>query len=324
VKALLCVRHGSPEALEIAELPEPTPGPGEVLVDVKAIGLNFFDLLIISNRYQVKPDLPFSPASEFSGVIAAVGDGVSEFSVGDRVCGTTGYGAAREKVVAPVGVVARMPKKLDFERAAGLIVTYSTSLHALADRAKLKKGETLAVLGAAGGVGIAAVEIGKIMGARVIACASSPEKLEFARKHGADAGIDYSKEDLKERLRELTDGRGADVVYDPVGGPLAEQAVRSTAWEGRYLVVGFAAGEIPKLPLNHVLLRGCAVMGVAWGAMVRRDPVRGQAIIQQLIEWAGEGRISAHVDKVYPLEQAAEALNAIARREVKGKVILRP
>ena len=324
MKALLCVRHGPPEALELAELPDPAPGPGEVLVDVKAVGLNFFDLLIISNRYQTKPALPFSPGAEFSGVVAAIGDGVRDFSPGDRVCGTTGYGAAREKVIAPAGVIARMPKNLDFERAAGLIVTYSTALHALADRAKLKKGETLAVLGAAGGVGLAAVEIGKILGARVIACASSREKLEFARKHGADETIDYSREDLKERLRELTDGRGADVVFDPVGGALSEPAVRATAWEGRYLVVGFAAGEIPKLALNHVLLRGCAVMGVAWGALARRDPARGQAITQQLIEWAGEGRISAHVDKVYPLAQAADALNAIARREVKGKIILKP
>jgi NADPH2:quinone reductase len=318
------VQHGPPEALQVSELPDPVPGAGEVLVDVKAVGLNFFDLLIIANRYQVKPDLPFSPGAEFSGVVSAVGAGVSEIAQGDRVCGTTGFGAAREKVVVPASSLVRMPKTLDFERAAGLLVTYSTSLHGLADRAKLKKGETLAVLGAAGGVGIAAVEIGKIMGARVIACASSPEKLEFARKHGADEGIDYSKEDLKERLRELTDGRGADVVYDPVGGPLAEQAVRSTAWEGRYLVIGFAAGEIPKIALNHVLLRSCSIVGVSWGAMARRNPARGQSLVQQLIEWAGEGRISAHVDKVYPLAQASEALNAIARREVKGKVVLRP
>jgi NADPH2:quinone reductase len=257
-------------------------------------------------------------------VVAAVGEGVSEVAAGERVCGYVGYGAAREKLVGPASSLVRLPDGLGFEQAAGLIVTYSTALHALADRARLKKGETLAVLGASGGVGLAAVEIGKILGARVIACASSPEKLAFARKHGADETIDYSWEDLKERLRELTDGRGADIVFDPVGGDFAEAAVRGTAWEGRYLVIGFAAGEIPKLALNHVLLRGCSVVGVAWGALVRRDPARGRALTEQLIKWAGEGRISAHVDKVYPLAQAAEALNAIARREVKGKIVLRP
>lgn len=324
MKALLCVRHGSPEELEIAEVPDPVPGPGEVLVAVKAAGLNFFDLLIISNRYQVKPGLPFSPAAEFSGTVEAVGEGVTAFKPGERVCGNIGYGAAREKVVVAAADLVRMPGDLDFERAAGLIVTYGTVLHALEDRAKLKPGETLAVLGAAGGVGLAGVEIGKAMGARVIACASSPEKLEFTRKHGADDGIDYSREDLKERLRALTGGKGADVVLDPVGGALAEASVRATAWEGRYLVVGFAAGEIPKLPLNHVLLRGCSVVGVAWGAMVKRDPAHGTALTKKLIGWLHEGRISAHVDKVFPLAEAKDALNAIARREVKGKLILKP
>jgi NADPH2:quinone reductase len=324
MKAVLCVRHGPPEALELAELPDPKPGPGEVLVDVKAVGLNFFDLLIISNRYQVKPPLPFSPGSEFSGVVSLAGKGVRAFKSGDRVCGTIGYSTAREKLVVAERDLVLMPDDLDFDRAAGLLVTYGTALHALEDRARLKKGETLAVLGAAGGVGLASVEIGKALGARVIACASSAEKLTFTRKHGADEAIDYSREDLKERLRELTGGNGADVVMDPVGGPLAEAGVRATAWEGRYLVVGFAAGEIPKIALNHVLLRGCSIVGVAWGAMVRRDPARGTAISKQLLEWAREGRVSAHVDKVYPLAQAAEALNAIARREVKGKIILRP
>jgi NADPH2:quinone reductase len=324
MKAVLCVRHGPPEALEFADVAEPKPGRGEALVELKAAGLNFFDLLIISNRYQVKPDLPFSPAAEFAGVVKAVGEGVREFTPGDRVCGFIGYGAAREQLVAPVRSLVRLPDGLSFETAAGLIITYSTAIHALEDRAKLKSGETLAVLGAAGGVGLAAVEVGKVHGARVIACASSADKLAFARAHGADAGIDYSKEDLKDRLRELTDGRGADVVFDPVGGPLAEAAVRATAWEGRYLVIGFAAGEIPKLPLNHVLLRGCSVVGVVWGMLARHDPARMRAIAEQAVKWAAEKRISAHVDKVYPLAKAADALQAIARREVKGKVILKP
>jgi NADPH2:quinone reductase len=324
MKAVLCVRHGPPEALELADLPDPIPGEGEVLVDVKAVGLNFFDLLIISNRYQVKPTLPFSPGSEFSGVVSATGESVRGFKPGDRVCGTIGYNTAREKLVVAERDLVAIPAEIDFDRAAGLLVTYGTALHALEDRAKLKQGETLAVLGAAGGVGLASIEVGKALGARVIACASTPGKLAFAREQGADETIDYSTEDLKERLRALTGGRGADVVMDPVGGPLAEAAVRGTAWEGRYLVVGFAAGEIPKLALNHVLLRGCSIVGVAWGALVRRDPARGAAISKQILEWAREGKVSAHVDKVYPLAQAADALNAIARREVKGKIILRP
>jgi NADPH2:quinone reductase len=324
MKAVLCVRHGPPEALELGELPDPVPGAGEVLVDVKAVGLNFFDLLIISNRYQVKPTLPFSPGSEFSGVVSATGEGVRGFKPGDRVCGTIGYNTAREKLVVAERDLVAIPAEIDFDRAAGLLVTYGTALHALEDRANLKQGETLAVLGAAGGVGLASIDVGKALGARVIACASTPEKLAFAREQGADETIDYSTEDLKERLRALTGGRGADVVMDPVGGPLAEAAVRGTAWEGRYLVVGFAAGEIPKLALNHVLLRGCSIVGVAWGALVRRDPARGAAISEQILEWAREGKVSAHVDKVYPLAQAADALNAIARREVKGKIILRP
>jgi NADPH:quinone reductase len=324
VKAVLCVRHGPPEALEYADVAEPKPGKGEALIEVKAAGLNFFDLLIISNRYQVKPDLPFSPAAEFAGVVKAIGEGVREFAPGDRVCGFIGHGAAREQVVAPVRSLVRLPNGVSFETAAGLIITYSTAIHALEDRAKLKSGETLAVLGAAGGVGLAAVEVGKIRGAKVIACASSPEKLAFTREHGADATIDYAKEDLKDRLRELTDGRGADVVFDPVGGPLAEASVRATAWEGRYLVIGFAAGEIPKLPLNHVLLRGCSVVGVVWGMLARYDPARMRAIAEQAVQWAAEKKISAHVDKVYPFAKAAEALQAIARRDVKGKIVLRP
>jgi NADPH2:quinone reductase len=323
VKAVLCVRPGPPEALEIADLPDPKPGPGEALCEVKAAGLNFFDLLIISNRYQVKPALPFSPAAEFAGVVTAVGEGVVDVVPGDRVCSYIGYGAAREKIAVPARILVRIPDGISFETAAGLIVTYSTAIHALEDRAQLKKGETLAVLGAAGGVGIAGVEVGKILGARVIACASSREKLAFAREHGADDAIDYSREDLKERLRELTDGRGADIVLDPVGGPFAEPAVRGTAWAGRYLVVGFADGEIPKLPLNHVLLRGCSVVGVTWGMLARHDPGRMKTLAEQAMKWAVEGKISAHVDRVYPLVRAAEALTAIGRREVKGKIILK-
>ncbi len=322
MKAVLCRRFGPPEGLEYADLPDPVAGEGEAVVDVKAAALNFFDTLIVQGKYQIKPPLPFSPAAEFAGIVSAVGAGVSSVKTGDRVCGYHAYGSGREKVCVRAETLVKVPAALELERAAGLIVTYGTALHALLDRAQLKKGETLAVLGAAGGVGLAAVEIGKITGARVIACASSQEKLDFARRHGADETINYSTENLKDRLRALTDDRGADVVFDPVGGPFSEAAVRATAWEGRHLVIGFASGEIPKLPLNHVLLRGCSVVGVAWGNLTRRHPARLRAFIEQTMAWAIDGKISAHVDKTYPLAKTVEALGAIARREVKGKIIL--
>jgi NADPH2:quinone reductase len=322
MKAILCRRFGPPETLEYADLPDPVPAAGEALVEVVAAALNFFDTLIIEGKYQVKPPFPFSPAAEFAGVVSAVGAGVREVKLGDRVCGYHAYGSGREKVCVKANTLVKVPKGVELEKAAGMIVTYGTVLHALRDRAQMKKGETLAVLGAAGGIGLATVEIGKIMGARVIACASSQEKLDFARKHGADEGINYTSENLKDRLRELTGGNGVDVVLDPVGGEFAEASVRATAWEGRYLVVGFAAG-IPKLPLNHVLLRGCSVVGVAWGTMSRKYPDRLRALTVQALRWAEEGKISAHVDKVYPLLKTAEALGAISRREVKGKIILK-
>jgi NADPH2:quinone reductase len=322
MKAMLCRRFGPIEALDYADLPDPVPAEGEAVVDVKAAALNFFDTLIVQGKYQIKPPFPFSPAAEFAGIVSAAGAGVSAVKIGDRVCGYHAYGSGREKVCVRAETLVKVPDAIELERAAGMIVTYGTSLHALRDRAQLKKGETLAVLGAAGGVGLAAVEIGKIIGARVIACASSQEKLDFTRKHGADETINYSKEDLKERLRELTGGEGVDVVFDPVGGPFSEASVRATAWEGRHLVIGFANGEIPKLPLNHVLLRGCSVVGVAWGNLTRRNPARLREFIEQAMQWAQDGKISAHVDKTYPLAKTVEALGAISRREVKGKIIL--
>ena len=238
--------------------------------------------------------------------------------------GYAGYGAARERIAISGSRLIKIPDSLDVDRAAGLCVTYGTALHALKDRARLKVGETLAVLGASGGAGLAAVELGKLMRARVIACASSKEKLAFARKHGADDGIDYGSEDLKEVLRRVTQGRGADVIYDPIGGAYAEAALRSIAWEGRFLVVGFAAGEIPKLPLNLVLLKGCDVLGVFWGSWIERDPAGHRANTGQLLAWCAEGKLSSHVHAVYPLAEAPAALKAIAARQVMGKVILRP
>ncbi|HEY1311491.1 MAG TPA: NADPH:quinone oxidoreductase family protein [Pseudolabrys sp.] len=324
MKALLCTHYGTPDDLELADIADPMPAPGEAVVRIKAAALNFFDTLIIAGKYQTKPAFPFSPAAEFAGTVESLAPDVTSLKVGDRVLGYSGYGAARELIAVSAGKLVRLPDGLDFDRAAGLCVTYGTTLHALKDRARLKRGETLAVLGASGGVGLAAVELGKIMGARVIACASSAEKIEFARQHGADDGIDYGKDDLKDALRRVTEGRGADVIYDPVGGAYAEAAIRSIAWLGRYLVVGFAAGEIPKLPLNLVLLKGCDVLGVFWGTWTERDPAGHRANTEQLLAWAAQGKLSSHVHATYPLAEAAAALKAIAAREVMGKVILKP
>jgi NADPH2:quinone reductase len=324
MKALLCTRHGGPDDLVFTDIADPAPGPGEAVVRIRAAALNFFDTLIIAGKYQTKPPMPFSPAAEFAGEVESLGAGVTSLKAGDRVLGYSGYGAARERIALPADRLVKIPDGVDFDHAAGLCVTYGTTLHALKDRARLKRGETLAVLGASGGVGVAAVELGKLMGARVIACASSAEKIAFAREHGADDGIDYSTHDLKDELRRLTQANGADVIYDPVGGAYAEAALRSIAWQGRFLVVGFAAGEIPKLPLNLVLLKGCDVLGVFWGSWIARDPAGHRANTEQLLTWVAEGKLSPHVHAAYPLIDAPAALKAIASRQVMGKVILRP
>lgn len=322
MKAVLCERHGPADQLTLVDLPDPVPGPGEVLVRVRAVGLNFFDTLIIRDLYQVKPQLPFSPGAEFSGEVEALGPGVSGFAVGDRVCGYVTYGAAREKVITPARFLARMPDDLDHVTAAGLIVTYGTALYALRDRGELKAGESLAVLGASGGVGLAAVELGKALGARVIACASSQEKLDFALAHGADAGLNYSTEDLKAGLKAFGGESGLNVVYDPVGGAYAEQALRALGWLGRFLVVGFAAGEIPKLPLNLLLLKNCDARGVAFGTQARNNPEWLRETVEELMAYARAGRISAHVDATFPLAECAAAIGEIAGRRAKGKVVL--
>src|SRR5882672_360861 len=321
MKALLCTRYGTPDDLELADIADPAPGPGEAVVKVAAAALNFFDTLIIAGKYQTKPALPFSPSAEFAGTVERVGTGVTALKAGDRVLGYSGYGAARERIAIAAERLVKLPDGLDFERAAGLTVTYGTTFYALKDRVRLQSGETLAVLGASGGVGLAAIELGKIMGARVIACASSADKIAFAKKHGADAGIDYAHEDLKEALRRLTDNRGADVIYDPVGGTYAEAALRSIAWRGRYLVIGFAAGDIPKLPLNLVLLKGCDVLGVFWGSWIERDSRGHRANTEQLLAWVAQGKLSSHVHATYTLAEAPAALKAIAARQVMGKVI---
>lgn len=324
MKAVLCETLGPPSSLVLRDLPAPEPAEGEVVVEVAAAALNFFDTLIIEGKYQFRPDLPFSPGAEFSGTISAIGGGVAGLALGDRVIGYSGWGACREAIAVPANRVVKVPDGLALEAASGLTVTYGTTLHALADRAALKPGETLAVMGAAGGVGIAAVEIGKLMGARVIAVASSEEKLDFCRRHGADDIIDYSREDLKERLKELGGDRGIDVIYDPVGGSYAEPALRSLGWKGRYLVIGFAAGEIPKIPLNLVLLKGCDVRGVFWGRFLDEEPDGHRANMERLLEWAAEDRLRITVAERRPLDQTIEALETIARREARGKILIIP
>jgi len=324
MKAVLCTRPGNPDDLTIAELPDPIPGPGEAIVRVAAAALNFFDLLIIAGGYQYKPAYPFSPGAEFAGTVETLGLGVTGLAVGDRVVGYSGWGAARERLAIAANKLVKLPSGIDVDRAAGLSVTYGTSYHALKDRAGLKPGETLAVLGASGGVGLAAVELGKLLGARVIACASSDEKLMFARKHGADEGVNYSSGDLRGMLKQLGGEHGIDVVYDPIGDRFAEPALRSLAWLGRYLVVGFAAGEIPKLPLNLVLLKSCDVRGVFWGSWTEREPAAHRANMADLIGWCTDGKLSAHVHAAYPLADVAQALKDIAGRKVMGKVVLKP
>ena len=322
MKAVVCKQYGPPESLVLEELASPKPGPGEVVVSVKAASVNFPDVLIIQNKYQFKPPLPFSPGSELAGVVKEVGGGVTGFRAGDRVMAFTTYGAFAEEVKTEATRLLPLPDKMDFVTGAAFVLTYGTSDHALRDRAALKAGETLLVLGAAGGVGLAAIEIGKALGARVIACASSDEKLAVCRAHGAEDLINYASEDLRERIKALTDGRGVDVVYDSVGGPYSEPAFRSLAWRGRLLVVGFAAGEIPKLPLNLPLLKGASVVGVFWGDFARREPAEFAASMKQLGRWYGEGRLKPHVSQTLPLEKTADAINLLASRQAKGKVVV--
>jgi NADPH2:quinone reductase len=324
MKAIVCKAWGPPDTLVVEELPDTTPGPGQVTIDVKAAGVNFPDVLIIQNKYQFKPELPFTPGSELAGVVRAVGDGVTQFKPGDKVIACIGHGAFAQQVAAPVSVTMPMPPGMDFDTAAAITLTYGTSHHAIADRAQLKAGETMLVLGAAGGVGLAAIEIGKALGARVIAAASTDEKLEICKAHGADATINYSTQDLREAIKAATDGKGPDVIYDPVGGIYTEPAVRSIAWRGRYLVVGFANGEIPKLPLNLTLLKGSSIVGVFWGEFARREPKANAAAMRELMGWLAQGKIKPHISARYALADTPKALNDLAARKVTGKVVIQP
>lgn len=322
MKAVLCRAYGPPESLVVDEVPAPSPGPGEVVVSVKAASVNFPDVLIIENKYQVKPPLPFSPGGEVAGVVKSVGEGVTNVQPGMRVIAITTYGGFAEEVKTEARRLLPIPDGMDFTTAAAFVFTYGTSDHALRDRGALRAGETLLVLGASGGVGLAAVEIGKAIGARVIACASSDDKLALCREHGADATINYTTEDLRERVKVLTGGAGADVVYDPVGGAFTEPALRSCAWRGRLLVVGFAAGEIPKIALNLPLLKGCSMVGVYWGEFTRREPGAFRDSVAHLARWYAEGKLRPHISATFPLERAAEALALLAARAAKGKIVL--
>jgi len=320
MKAVLCKAWGLPDTLVVEDLPSPRPAKGQVLVSVKASGVNFPDVLIIQNKYQLKPELPFSPGSEIAGVVKQVGEGVRGFTPGDAVIALIGWGGYAEEVLVEETRLAPMPAGLDVRVAASFGLAYATSYHALKDRAQLQPGETLLVLGAAGGVGLAAVELGRLMGARVIAAASSDDKLETCKRFGAEGTINYERDDLRQAIRGLSDG--VDVVYDPVGGKFAEPALRGMAWQGRYLVVGFAAGDIPKIPLNLALLKEASIVGVYWGEFSRRHPAANAANLKQLMAWLRSGRIKPLVSATYPLERAADALNDMLNRKVQGKAVL--
>jgi NADPH:quinone reductase len=322
MKAIVCTEWGPPEALQLQEVASPTPKEGEVLLQVKACGLNFPDTLIIQGLYQYKPPLPFSPGSDVAGVVKAVGPGVRHLKEGDEVFGFVAWGGLAEAVAVPARQCFSKPPEMDFALAASFMMAYGTSYHALKDRARLQPGESLLVLGAAGGVGLAAVELGALMGARVIAAASTDEKLALCRDYGAAETINYNSEDLRGRLKELTGGKGVDVVYDPVGGDYSEPALRSMAWEGRYLVVGFAAGTIPKIPLNLPLLKGCAIMGVFWGSFATQFPAQNLQNAKELLGWQASGKLKPHIDKVYALAESPRALQDLMDRKARGKLVV--
>ncbi len=330
MKAVLCKEFGPPEKLVLEDLPSPSPKAGEVVMEVHACGINFPDVLLIQDKYQFKPPLPFAPGGEVAGVITALGEGVSGLAVGDRVIGSTGWGGMAEEIAVEASRCTPIPDMMDFVPASAFLVTYGTSHYALKHRAKLQPGESLLVMGAAGGVGLAAVELGKVMGAKVIAAASSEEKVAIAKEHGADDGIVYpsgsldrgQQKEFSEQIKALTDGQGADVIYDPVGGDYAEPALRSMNWEGRYLVIGFAAGDIPRVPLNLALLKGCQIVGVFLGAYIARSPEQHRENVEELVRWYTEGKLKPHISAIYPMEQASDAINDLMHRRAKGKVVV--
>lgn len=322
MKAVICREFAPRAELKIEDVSEPKAGKGQVVIRTEACGINFFDGLMVEGKYQTKPELPFTPGSEAAGIIISVGEGVGRLTVGMRVLAFAGIGGYGEQVAVDASKVFPIPAEMSFVEAAGFLITYATSHHALKDRAQIKPGETLLVLGAAGGVGLTAVELGKQMGARVIAAASSDEKLALCREYGADETINYAKEDLRQRIKDLTNGQGVDVVYDPVGGSMTETAVRGLALNGRLLVIGFAAGDIPKIALNLLLLKQSALIGVFWGAFARAVPEKNAANIAELMDWFAKGKLTPHISAEYPLDRFAEALDVVMERAVKGKVVL--
>jgi NADPH2:quinone reductase len=324
MRAIRCHQYGPPDTLTLDTLPDLHPDADEVVIDVKAASVNFPDVLIIQNKYQFKPPLPFTPGAEFAGIVREAGANVARLKPGMRVAAYTAQGGFAEQARATESACVQLPDDIDFASAAAFTLAYGTSHHAIVDRGALHAGETLLVLGAAGGVGLAAVQIGHVLGARVIAAASSAEKLALCVENGADATIDYTREDLRERIRALTDGRGPDVIFDPVGGDYAEAAFRSIGWRGRYLVVGFANGEIPKLPLNLTLLKGASVVGVFWGEHMKREPDLSAAAFEQMLGWIGEGRLKPHISRRYTLAETPQALDDMANRRVTGKIVIEP
>lgn len=324
MKAVLCKAFGPPETLVVEEVPSPSPGDGEVVVTVHACGVNLPDTLVIAGKYQLKPPLPFSPGGEVAGTIKAVGPRVDRFRVGDRVIALPIYGGYAEELRVSQEKLLRLPDGIDFAQGAAFAISFGTAHYALRERARIQPGETLLVLGAAGGSGLAAIALGKLMGARVIAGASTGEKLDLCTEQGADAVINYSGEDLRARIFELTEGRGVDVIFDPAGGALAERAMRCMAWNGRFLVIGFASGDITKAALNLPLLKGFSIVGVSWGAFLGKEPERGAALMEELMSWFRKGKVTPHIESRLPLEQAARALTHLVERKGKGKTVLIP
>jgi len=324
MKAALCHALCGPEDLVVADIADPEPGEGEIVIRVRAAALNFFDTLIIRGKYQHKPDLPFSPGGEIAGEVERLGPGVSGFGIGQRVMAHVRWNGCREKTLAQASATVPVPDEVSDEVAAGVTITYGTALHGLKDRGRIAPGETVAILGASGGAGLAAVEIARALGARVIAIASSPEKLEVCKAHGADDLVDYSTGDLRDLLKDVTGGRGVDIVYDCVGGAHTERALRALDWDGQLLVVGFASGEVPNIPLNLPLLKGCSIVGVMFGGFAEKFPDAHRANMQQLLQWCADGRLRPHVQEVFPLAETARALKLIEDRKAVGKIVVRP
>lgn len=322
MKAIVCNKFGTPDTLKYQEIETPNPKEGELLIKVKACSVNFPDTLIIQGKYQFRPVFPFSPGSDVAGIVEKVGENVQHFTVGDAIVGFIPFGGFAEKAIVNAKDCFPKPKGMSMVNASAFLLAYGTSYHALKDRANLQNGETILILGASGGVGLTALEISKLMGATVIAAASSEEKLALCKQFGADEVINYTEENLKDRVKELTNGKGVDVIYDPVGGHFSEQALRAIAWKGRHLVVGFANGEIPKIPINLTLLKGASIVGVFWGAFAQKEPKKSLENIQQLLTWFVKGAVKPHIDKTYSLENAPKALEEMMQRKTKGKIVI--